>query len=141
MKKLLFGAAALALSTGLTGAAQAEFSLKILHINEFHSRFESITGTDSTCNAEGETKGECFGGIARLKTAIDAERAEATAAGENSVLFSAGDEFQGSLFYTRYKSEIVANFMNDMGFDVVGTGKKQLSFREVDLKAATRYAA
>ncbi|WP_082434134.1 bifunctional metallophosphatase/5'-nucleotidase [Devosia sp. A16] len=125
MKKLLFGAAALALSAGLTGAAQAEFSLKILHINDFHSRFESITGTDSTCNAEGEQKGECFGGIARLKTAIDAERAKATAAGENVVLFSAGDEFQGSLFYTQYKSEIVADFMNDMGFDVVATGNHE----------------
>jgi 5'-nucleotidase len=125
MKKLLFGAAALALSTGFTGAAQAEFSLKILHINDFHSRFESITGTDSTCNAEGEQKGECFGGIARLKTAIDAERAEAKTAGENSVLFSAGDEFQGSLFYTQYKSEIVADFMNDMDFDVVATGNHE----------------
>ncbi len=125
MKKLLFGAAALALSAGFTGAAQAEFSLKILHINDFHSRFESITGTDSTCNAEGETKGECFGGIARLKTAIDAERAEAKAAGENSVLFSGGDEFQGSLFYTQYKSQIVADFMNDMGFDVVATGNHE----------------
>src|SRR5688572_17705525 len=116
MKKLLFGASALALTAGFSGAAFADFSLTILHINDFHSRFESITGTDSTCNAEGETKGECFGGIARLKTAIDAERAAAKTAGENSVLFSAGDEFQGSLFYTHYKSEIVADFMNDMGF-------------------------
>ena len=72
MKRLLWGAAALALTTGFTGAAQAEFSLRILHINDFHSRFESITGSDSTCNAEGEGKGECFGGVARLKTAIDA---------------------------------------------------------------------
>jgi 5'-nucleotidase len=125
MKRFLFGASALALSAGFSGAAYADFSLTILHINDFHSRFESITGTDSTCNAEGETKGECFGGIARLKTAIDAERAAATAAGENSVLFSAGDEFQGSLFYTQYKSEIVANFMNDMGFDVVATGNHE----------------
>lgn len=125
MKKLLFGASALALTAGFSGAAFADFSLTILHINDFHSRFESITGSDSTCNAEGETKGECFGGIARLKTAIDAERAAAKTAGDNSVLFSAGDEFQGSLFYTQYKSEIVANFMNDMGFDVVATGNHE----------------
>lgn len=125
MKKLLFGASALALTAGFSGAAFADFSLTILHINDFHSRFELITGSDSTCNAEGETKGECFGGIARLKTAIDAERAAAKTAGENSVLFSAGDEFQGSLFYTQYKSEIVANFMNDMGFDVVATGNHE----------------
>ncbi len=125
MNKLLLGATALALSAGFSGAAQAEFSLTILHINDFHSRFESITGTDSTCNAEGEQKGECFGGIARLKTEIDAQRSEATAAGENVVLFSAGDEFQGSLFYTQYKSEIVAEFMNEMGFDVVATGNHE----------------
>jgi len=125
MKRLLLGAAALALTTGFTGAAQAEFSLRILHINDFHSRFESITKTDSTCNAEGETKGECFGGVARLKTEIDLKKQEATGAGENVVLLSAGDNFQGSLFYTQYKSQIVADFMNDMGFDVVATGNHE----------------
>lgn len=125
MKRLLLGAAALALTAGFTGAAQAEFSLRILHINDFHSRFESITGTDSTCNAEGEEKGECFGGIARLKTEIDLKRQEARDAGENVVLLSAGDNFQGSLFYTQYKSQIVADFMNDMGFDVVATGNHE----------------
>jgi 5'-nucleotidase / UDP-sugar diphosphatase len=125
MKRLLLGAAALALTTGFTGAAQAEFSLRVLHINDFHSRFESITGTDSTCNAEGEGKGECFGGVARLKTEIDLKKKEAADAGENVVLFSAGDNFQGSLFYTQYKSQIVADFMNDMGFDVVATGNHE----------------
>ena len=125
MNKLMFGAAALALSAGFSGAAFADFSLTILHINDFHSRFESINSSDSNCNAEGETKGECFGGIARLKTEIDLKRAELKATGENSVLFSAGDEFQGSLFYTQYKSQIVAEFMNDMGFDVVATGNHE----------------
>jgi 5'-nucleotidase/UDP-sugar diphosphatase len=125
MNKLLLGASALALAAGYAGAAQAEFSLTILHINDFHSRFESITGTDSTCDAEGEAAGECFGGIARLKTAIDSEKAAAEAAGQNVVLLSAGDNFQGSLFYTQYKSEIVSDFFNDMGFDVVATGNHE----------------
>lgn len=125
MTKLLLGASALALTVGFSGAAYADFSLTILHINDFHSRFESITSSASNCNAEGEAAGECFGGIARLKTAIDAERDAAVAAGSNIVLFSAGDEFQGSLFYTRYKSEIVSDFMNDMGFDVVATGNHE----------------
>ena len=125
MKKLLLGASALALSAGFTGAAQAEFSLTILHINDFHSRFESITATDSTCDAEGEAAGECFGGVARLKTAIDTERSAAESAGKNVVLLSAGDNFQGSLFFTQYKSAIVSDFMNDMGFDVVATGNHE----------------
>jgi 5'-nucleotidase / UDP-sugar diphosphatase len=125
MKKMLFGASALALLAGMTGAAQAEFALTILHFNDFHSRFESITGSDSNCDAEGEAAGECFGGIARLKTAIDTERAAAGAAGENVVLLSAGDEFQGSLFYTQYKSEIVSDFLNDLDIDVAATGNHE----------------
>jgi 5'-nucleotidase/UDP-sugar diphosphatase len=125
MKKLLLGASALALSVGLTGAAQAEFSLTILHFNDFHSRFESITGSDSTCDAAGEAAGECYGGIARLKTAIDTQRGAATSAGENVVLLSAGDEFQGSLFYTQYKSQIIADFLNDLDIDVAATGNHE----------------
>ena len=125
MKRVLLGASALALSAGFAGSAQAEFALNILHINDFHSRFESITGTDSTCNAEGESKGECFGGIGRLKAAIDQKRDELTGAGENVVLLSAGDNFQGSLYYTRYKSKVVTDFFNQMSFDVVATGNHE----------------
>lgn len=125
MHRWLIGSTALALVAGFSGTALADFTLEILHINDFHSRFESITKSDSTCNAEGEQKGECFGGIARLKTAIDGKREAAKAAGSNLVLLSAGDEFQGSLFYTQYKSQIVAEFMNDMGFDVVATGNHE----------------
>lgn len=122
MKRVLFGASALALTAGFAGPVQAEFALTILHINDFHSRFESITATDSNCNAEGESKGECFGGIARLRTAVDQKR---SAAGENVVLLSAGDNFQGSLFYTQYKSKVVTDFFNQMGFDVVATGNHE----------------
>lgn len=125
MKSLMIGASSLALVAGFAGPAFADFSLTILHINDFHSRFEPITGTDSNCDAETDAKGECFGGIARLKTAIDIKRADAAKTGANTVLLSAGDEFQGSLFFTQYKSEIVAKFMNDMGFDVVATGNHE----------------
>jgi len=125
MKKRLIGATAFAAFCGATGAAQAEFTLNILHINDFHSRFESVTASDSTCNAEGESKGECFGGIGRLRTAIEAQRAQFAAAGENSVLLNAGDNFQGSLYYTTYKSKVVSDFLNQMGFDVAATGNHE----------------
>src|SRR3954471_4691134 len=123
MKNLLLGATALTMMAGFSGAAYADFTLNILHINDFHSRFDPITGTDSDCNAETDAKGECFGGIARLKTEIDAKRAEFKDA--NSLLISAGDNFQGSLFYITYKSKVVSDFMNQMGFDVVATGNHE----------------
>jgi 5'-nucleotidase/UDP-sugar diphosphatase len=125
MRRYLLSATALALTAGFAAPAQAEFRLTILHINDFHSRFEPINAFDSTCDAETEAAGECFGGIARLRAAIDQRRSELEDNGENVVLLSAGDEFQGSLFYTHYKSEIVADFMNDMGFDAVATGNHE----------------
>ena len=62
---LMVSAAAVALSSG---AAQADYTLHILHINDFHSRVEPIGKYDSTCDAEADEKGECFGGVARLAT-------------------------------------------------------------------------
>jgi 5'-nucleotidase len=123
MKKLLLGATALTLCAGFSTAANAEFTLNILHINDFHSRFDPITGSDSNCDAETDAKGECFGGIARLKTIIDDTRTKYE--GGNSLLLSAGDNFQGSLYYTTYKSKVVSDFFNQMGFDVVATGNHE----------------
>jgi 5'-nucleotidase len=123
MKKLLLGASALTLCAGFSTAAHAEFTLNILHINDFHSRFDPITGSDSNCDAETDAKGECFGGIARLKTIIDDTRAKYE--NGNSLLLSAGDNFQGSLYYTTYKSKVVSDFFNQMGFDVVATGNHE----------------
>jgi 5'-nucleotidase/UDP-sugar diphosphatase len=125
MKRVLLGATALALTAGFAGPVQADFTLNILHFNDFHSRFESITGTDSNCNAENEAANECFGGIARLKTAVDQERKKFQDAGENVVLLSAGDNFQGSLYYTFYKSKVVTDFLNELGIDVAATGNHE----------------
>ena len=57
-------------SPSAPGAAQA-FTLHVLHINDFHSRIEAINAFDSTCSDEEEAAGECFGGAARLFTAIN----------------------------------------------------------------------
>jgi len=123
MKKLLLGATALTLCAGFSSVAYAEFTLNILHINDFHSRFGPITGTDSNCDPETDAAGECFGGVARLKTAINAKRAELD--GQNVVLLDAGDQFQGSLFYTQYRSEIIAEFTNGLGIELMAVGNHE----------------
>ena len=45
-----------------TAASFADYTLNILHINDWHSRIESNNKYESTCSAEDEGKGECFGG-------------------------------------------------------------------------------
>ncbi|MCG6858198.1 MAG: 5'-nucleotidase C-terminal domain-containing protein [Salaquimonas sp.] len=115
-------AAMLALSAS---QAQADYILDILHINDFHSRIEPISKYDSTCSAEDDAEGKCFGGVARLKTFITNRRNELNADGANVLTLSAGDEFQGSLFFTTYKGAAEAEFMNDIGFDAAAVGNHE----------------
>ena len=121
----LLTASLLALSSG---AAFADYQLNLLHINDFHSRIEPINKFDSTCSAEEEGKKECFGGAARLKTAIDQRRAALS--GQNVLLLNAGDNFQGSLFYTTYKGAAEAEVLNDMKFDVMTVGNHEFDDSE-----------
>jgi len=68
MKRFLLSAGALALTAGM---AQAEYVLHVLHINDLHSRVEPINKYDSTCGAEDDAEGKCFGGVARVATKIN----------------------------------------------------------------------
>ncbi|TIU04481.1 MAG: multifunctional 2',3'-cyclic-nucleotide 2'-phosphodiesterase/5'-nucleotidase/3'-nucleotidase, partial [Mesorhizobium sp.] len=67
MKKIAAIAALSASTLGLSaGVSFADYTLNILHINDWHSRIESNNKYESTCSAEEEAKGECTGGAARL---------------------------------------------------------------------------
>ncbi|MGI3167037.1 bifunctional metallophosphatase/5'-nucleotidase [Pseudooceanicola sp. 200-1SW] len=116
--RLLTSVAALALSAG---TAMADYSLTILHTNDFHARFEPISKYDSGCSAEDNTEGKCFGGSARLVTAVEEARARAG----NSILVDGGDQFQGTLFYTYYKGKLAAEMMNKLGYDAMTVGNHE----------------
>jgi len=108
-----------------TGNAAADYTLDILHINDLHSRIEPINRFDSTCSADDEAEGKCFGGVARVKAKIDERRAALTEEGANFLVLDAGDQFQGSLFYTTYKGEAAVEFMNGMGIDAMAVGNHE----------------
>lgn len=107
--------------TMIAGMAAADYTLTILHTNDFHARFEPISRFDSGCSAEDNDAGECFGGTARLITAV----AEARARTNNSILVDGGDQFQGTLFYTYYKGAMAAEFMNQLGYDGMTVGNHE----------------
>jgi 5'-nucleotidase len=106
-----------------TTIAWADYDLTILHTNDIHSRIESINKYDSTCDAEGEAEGKCFGGVARVKTKMDELRSQMD--NQNVVVLDAGDPFQGSLFYTTYKGEAEAEFMESIGYDAMAVGNHE----------------
>lgn len=131
MKKILgLGMLSVSAITLSAGAALADYELNILHINDFHSRIESINKFDSTCSAEEEGKNECFGGAARLLTAINQTRDALKAGGKNVLLLNAGDNFQGSLFYTTYKGTVEAEMLNAMKFDAMTVGNHEFDDSE-----------
>src|SRR5690606_26848307 len=56
-------------------------------------------------------------------TAIDTRRGELNDA--NVLVLDAGDQFQGSLFYSMFKSGPIADFMNGIGFDAMAIGNHE----------------
>ncbi|WP_416356475.1 bifunctional metallophosphatase/5'-nucleotidase [Aureimonas phyllosphaerae] len=121
MRSALLGLVA-CVSVGIALPARA-FDLTILHINDFHSRVEPISKSDGPCSQKDAAENACFGGVARIASAVKAERA---AAGSTpTLLLDAGDQSQGSLFYTRYRNDDAAEFMNTIGFEAMAVGNHE----------------
>jgi 5'-nucleotidase len=119
------GAGSFAMTTA--ARAQAAFRMTVLHINDMHSRLEEISGSDATCSPTASEDGSCFGGAARLATAIRARRAELEAEGIPHLTLDAGDQSQGTLFYTTYRGKAEVEMMNLIGFDAMTLGNHEFN--------------
>jgi 5'-nucleotidase len=125
MAKHLLTGAVFAAVAGIAMPGVADTTLHILHINDLHSRIQPINRFDSTCDAQDDAAGECFGGVARVATAINTLRDELTAAGQSVIVLDAGDQFQGSFMYTTYRGAAEAEFMQAIGFDAMAVGNHE----------------
>ncbi len=132
ISRIMTTTCALALTAG---AAAADYSLHIIHTNDLHSRIEPISKYDSTCSAEDNAAGECFGGVARVVTKINELREEL--AGENLLVLDAGDQYQGSLMYTTYKGDVEAEFMSLIGYDAMAVGNHEFDDGDEGLRKLT----
>ncbi|KAG5635560.1 hypothetical protein H0H81_010861 [Sphagnurus paluster] len=102
------------------------FNISIFHVNDIHAHLDEIrtSGTDCTDPAKG-----CFGGYARIKAAVDAKRPSSS----NSLFLNIGDEFQGTLYYSFYGGEKIADTMNQLGFDAMTLGNHEFDNGEAFL--------
>ncbi|XP_054425650.1 5'-nucleotidase [Pteronotus mesoamericanus] len=106
----------LALGALLWQAAGA-WELTILHTNDLHSRLEQTSEDSSKC----VNTNRCVGGVARLFTQVRRIRAA-----EPHVLFlDAGDQYQGTIWFTVYKGAEVAHFMNALGYNAMALGNHE----------------
>jgi len=95
--------------------------MTILHTNDTHSHVLEFNKYGSDCSSEDSAAGLCFGGVARRQTLIDQTRLEH----QNVLLLDAGDQFQGSLFFTYFKGEVTSYFMNQMKYDAMALGNHE----------------
>lgn len=93
-------------------------TIAFFHVNDVHAHLDqySKSGTDCKDTAKG-----CFGGYARIKTKVD----ELRAAHPDNLWLNAGDEFQGTLFYSFYGGEKIAETINDLKFDAMTLGNHE----------------
>jgi 5'-nucleotidase/UDP-sugar diphosphatase len=115
---------AIALLSSLSPVASAQgsdFALTIVHTNDPHAHIAQFDKNGGICNQEDADQGQCFGGVARRVTMINRIRAE----GGNMILVDAGDQFQGTLFYTQYKGQETVPFMNAMGYQAMAVGNHE----------------
>lgn len=121
--RAMLGSTALLAVSALPGLADTQ--LHVLHINDFHSRIESISRFNSTCSASDEAEGKCYGGAARLYTLVTQMRAALEAEGHPVLLLDAGDASQGSLFYTTYGGRVEAELLERLGVDAMAVGNHE----------------
>ncbi|MDD4904062.1 MAG: 5'-nucleotidase C-terminal domain-containing protein [Candidatus Bipolaricaulis sp.] len=93
--------------------------LTILHTNDVHAHYDSFSSGG----------GEEVGGIARIATLAGNIRGEA----DHVVLFDAGDQFQGSLYFHVGGADAVAAVMNATGYDGMAIGNHEFDSGPAEL--------
>lgn len=106
----------------LVGTARGQgnlYELSIVHINDFHARFEEVNAASVSCNREGGDT--CVGGYARTMTVLKKLLAERN----NPLYFNAGDNFQGTLWYNIHRWNATVEFLNMLPADAMTIGNHE----------------
>ncbi|XP_064364824.1 5'-nucleotidase isoform X2 [Dromaius novaehollandiae] len=113
-------AGALWLCAAAVLGAAAELRLTLLHTNDVHARVEARGAGARGCAGARGAPG-CFGGVARRAARVAAERA----ARRNVLLLDAGDQYQGTVWFSRFKGREAAHFMNLLRYDAMALGNHE----------------
>ncbi|CAK9817342.1 Protein 5NUC [Anthophora quadrimaculata] len=96
-------------------------TVRILHNNDMHSRFEQTSKLSTVCAKKEAEAGECYGGFARIATLIRQARKSSIPC----LFLNAGDTYQGSTWFTVYKWKVVSKFLNLLAPNVTSLGNHE----------------
>ncbi|KAL7743238.1 hypothetical protein ACLKA6_016182 [Drosophila palustris] len=109
----------LIVGAGLLEAAEDRFPLSIIHINDFHARYEPTDNSGGICD---ETE-ECIGGYARsvytVKQLLEQQK------DLNPIYINAGDSFQGTLWYNIGRWNVTQQFLNMLPAEAMTLGNHE----------------
>ena len=88
------------------------------HVNDVHAHLDEFSSSGTDCE---EPEEGCYGGYARIKSMVDELKEEHP----DNLWLNAGDEFQGTLFYSFYGPEKIAETINELDFDVMTLGNHE----------------
>ncbi|XP_059587780.1 5'-nucleotidase isoform X2 [Alligator mississippiensis] len=112
------GALALCVALCVARAAGGAVRLALLHTNDVHGRVEPAGREAGRCSPGA---GGCYGGAARCLTAVRQLRARH----RHVLLLDAGDQYQGTVWFSYYRGREVAFFMNRLGYDAMALGNHE----------------
>ena len=78
-------------------------AFRLIHVNDIHAHFDPINEITGRCNAEQAENEKCYGGVARLKTAVDQIRNMEPKM--ESLFLNAGDYYQVHYLCKKKKSK------------------------------------
>lgn len=104
------------------------FSLRILHINDHHSRVAPDRG--QVLLLDGQATQVSFGGFPQLVTAFN----ELSRGADHVLKLHAGDAMTGDLYYTLFAGEADADLMNQVCFDAFTVGNHEFDGGDEGLK-------
>uniref|UniRef100_A0A8D2KW63 Snake venom 5'-nucleotidase n=1 Tax=Varanus komodoensis TaxID=61221 RepID=A0A8D2KW63_VARKO len=97
-------------------AAAGLFELTVLHTNDVHARVEQTSRDSGKCSGR-----DCFGGVARRAAKVR----EVRRTHRNVLLLDAGDQYQGTVWFSFFKGWEVVRFMNLLGYDAMTLGNHE----------------
>lgn len=95
-----------------------DLSLTILHTNDLHSHAEPFS-----------ERGRNIGGFARIAHVIRGIRKEKP----ETLVIDAGDIFQGTPLFTRYRGEVEVELLNKLGYDLYTIGNHEFDEGGINL--------
>jgi len=108
----------------------ASIPLTIAHMNDIHAHYSPASLLFGECSPL-EDDSSCFGGVARMKTAIQSIKESASKGKGDVLVLHAGDQFTGTTWdyvYTRNNEQVAPTFLNNLGIDAYTLGNHDFDY-------------